>query len=328
MAKKRSQNRGSAQYDEASAPTNAPALFGNGLGTDSRFRTASECVTLQTGHFGCRAIFHSPWSARIAEYLSSKEVVELELNVAKGWRGQDLSFLAALPGLLVFEIFSFGIQDISPIHTLHNLKKLGVTTYCLTELDFSAFPKLESCSLEWRPKAKSLFDCITLTDLFVNRYKGQDTASFAKLRNLESLGLYNASIKDLHGLSELKALRLLSLAALRGLSSLSGIENLTGLAELEMNTCRRINSIEQVRTLTNLRKLYLTNMGDIESLKPLENLNRLESVAFPQSTNIKDGDLWPLLRHKKLLRVAFQNRRHYSHLTAGDGKLIENMILP
>jgi hypothetical protein len=88
--------------------------------------------------------------------------VELELNHAKGWHGSDLSFLAEMPGLESFEIFDFKIKDIAPIHFLHNLKRFGITTYCSTEIKFSAFPRLESRGLEWRPKAASLFDCTTL----------------------------------------------------------------------------------------------------------------------------------------------------------------------
>ena len=81
-----------------------------------------------------------------------------------------------LPGLKSFEIFDFNIRDIQPIHHLHKLRRLGVTTYCSTRIDFTVFPELENCGLEWRPKAISLFECVTLKGLFVNRYSGKDNA--------------------------------------------------------------------------------------------------------------------------------------------------------
>jgi hypothetical protein len=224
-----------------------------------------------------------------------------------------LSFLAALPGLKSFEIFDFKIRNIEPIHRLHNVRSLGVTTYCSTGIDFSAFPELVSCGLEWRPKAASLFECVTLKELFVNRYSGKDTAPFAKLVNLESLGVLNAPTQSLHGLRALTKLRSLRLANLKRLVSLAGIEELLNLEELEIHTCRGIRSVKQVGTLLRLKKLHLNNDGDIESLKPLERLNGLESVVFYESTNVVDGDLSPLLRQKNLSRVSFQNRRHYSH---------------
>jgi hypothetical protein len=97
-------------------------------------------ITLENGAHGRRAVLNTAWFDHFGEYLARNEVVELELNSAKGWRGETLSFLAELPGLRSFEIFDFGIRDIKEIHHLRKLKKLGVTTYCTTAIDFSAFP--------------------------------------------------------------------------------------------------------------------------------------------------------------------------------------------
>ena len=63
-------------------------------------------------------------------------------------------FLVELPHLVSFQIFESRISDVTPIHSLHALKTLGVMTYCTTEINFRAFADLEDCSLEWRPKAQ------------------------------------------------------------------------------------------------------------------------------------------------------------------------------
>jgi hypothetical protein len=270
-------------------------------------------ITLENGIYGRRAVLNSGWADVMTAYFSSNRIVELELNQAKGWKGDNLSFLSRLPDLKLFEIFDFNIKDIAPIHSLRGLRRLGVTTYCSTEIHFSAFPYLESCGLEWRPKAALLFDCKTLKDLFINRYSGKGVASFAKLTNLESLAILNAPVENLLGFGTLKKLRSLRLANLRRLTSLAGIEQLTSLEELEIHTCRAITSITGVEYLSRLKKLHLNNDGKIASLKPLEKLTILESVLFYESTNIVDGDLSPLMRLKNLVRVSFQNRRHYSH---------------
>jgi hypothetical protein len=159
----------------------------------------------------------------------------------------------------------------------------------------------------------SLFECVTLKDLFVNRYSGKSTEPFAGLVNLESLAILNAPLENLDGLVALKRLRFLRLANLKRLASLAGNEKLANLEDLEIHTCRAIRSINEIGCLLQLKRLALSNDGDIESLKPLENSSGLESVLFYESTNIVDGDLSPLLREKALARVSFQNRRHYSH---------------
>jgi hypothetical protein len=271
-------------------------------------------VKLEDGEYGRRAVITSTWRSEMSRYLLANDVLELELNYAKGWRGNDLSFLKELPQLQAFKIIDhFGLPDADPIHYLHELRALDVQTYCKTPIRFSEFPQLEDCGLEWRPKCESLFSCTTLKKLFVNCYKKKNVDSFSNLVNLEWLAILNAPVHNLRGLTPLKRLKYLRLANLRQLTSLAGIEELTGLEELNIDTCRRIGSIDEVRSLSQLRRLHLGNSGEIESLKPLEKVSGLESVTFVESTNIHDGDISPLTRQKNLSRVSFQNRRHYSH---------------
>jgi len=270
-------------------------------------------VSIESGAYGLRAVLTSAWSEAIGRYLQEKAVAEIELNHAKGWRGDTLAFLSAFPRLRSLKIIDLTISSVEPIHVLRELRALEVITYCKTELQFAAFPYLEECALEWRPKATSLFDCGTLKKLFVNRYSGKDVEPFGRLKRLVSLAILNAPVETLHGLLKLSDLRSLRLGNLKRLTSLAGIEGLAALEELEIHTCRAVTSIDEVSHLLRLRKLHLNNDGAIASLKPLENFDGLESVLFYESTNIVDGDLAPLMRQKNLARVSFQNRRHYSH---------------
>jgi Leucine-rich repeat (LRR) protein len=270
-------------------------------------------IQFETGEYGLKAVLTSDWSSEMKSYLLNKNIVEIELNAGKGWHGSDLSFLAELPHLQSLKILDLKVSSVDPIHYLHGLKELEIITYCKTEIRFSEFPQLEVCALEWRPKANSLFNCLSLKKLFVNSYKGKDASAFANLLNLESLAILNAPVENLQGLKALNKLRFLRLAGLKRLTSLDGIECLSNLEELEIHTCRSISSISQISNLKHLRKLYLSNDSNIDSLKPIVELEELESITFIESTNIVDGDLTPLLNKKKLSRVSFQNRRHYSH---------------
>ncbi len=270
-------------------------------------------VQLENGKYGLRAVATSAWSDEITDLLLRRGVEELELNNAKGWRGDNVSFLAKLPRLEALTIIDLNIRSVAPIHFLSELRALEVITYCRTELRFSTFPRLEECALGWRPKASSLFGCATLKKLFVDGYDGKSADPFGKLFGLESLAILNSPLVDVRGLASLGNLRSLRLANLRRLSSLAGIERLRRLEELEIHTCRSIGSIDEIGALSQLRALNLSNDGGISSLKPLEKLMKLESILFYESTNILDGDLSPLLDGKHLARVSFQNRRHYSH---------------
>ena len=106
--------------------------------------STDDVITFENGKYGRRAILRGPWSDQIIGYLAGNNVVELELNQGKGWAGTDIRFLAELPGLKSFEICDFNIQDIEPIHSLRKLKRLGVTTYCSTGIDFGIFPNVKA----------------------------------------------------------------------------------------------------------------------------------------------------------------------------------------
>lgn len=270
-------------------------------------------VMLQNGEYGLRAILTAAWSDEIAAYLLEKDILELELNMGKGWRGTDISFVRSFPRLQSLWILYLPLSSVEPIHSLHELRDLDVSTYCRSEIRFTEFPYLERCALEWRPRATSLFKAVTLKRLFVNGYKAKDVDSFSALMNLEDLQILNAPVTNIYGLNKLVLLKKLRLAGLRCLTSLEGIEELIGLEELQIQTCRRITSIEPLARLKNLRRLFLDTGGSINSLKPIDNLNRLEIVTFAGSTIIVDGDISPLTRQKNLQVAAYKNRRHYSH---------------
>ena len=205
-----------------------------------------------------------------------------------------MSFLLfAVPHLEAFEIIDWKIDDITPIHYLPKLKSLKVSTYCKTEIDFLRFPDLEECSLQWRAKAKSLFKCKDLRTLFLNRYTGQDTASFSGLVGLQSLSLANSPVRDLDGLRTLKRLSFLGLYRLRKLESISGLSDLTSLETLELNVCRRVRNIDGIVKLHRLKRLELCDDGDLDSLAGIESLQSLESFFFDGSTNIVNGDYLP-----------------------------------
>jgi Leucine-rich repeat (LRR) protein len=270
-------------------------------------------LRLEDGAYGLRAVATGRWSDDLTRWAIDQGVSELELNDGKGGCGSDIRFLSDLSELRAFKIIDLRIQDVAPIHRLGKLLALEVITYCRTPIDFDAFPALEQCNVEWRPRTESLFRRSTLKRLCVNRYAGRDVSPFGQLTALDSLSILTAPIHDLKGLGSLMKLRHLRLGNLRRLTSLSGPEQLVNIEELEIHTCRAIRSIEEIGQLTNLRRLSLSNDGEIDSLRPLAYLVSLESLVFYESTNVVDGDLSPLLGLKNLSNVAFQNRRHYSH---------------
>ena len=269
--------------------------------------------TIEDGIYGRRAVLKSEWEKGAEQVLLQNGVVELELNSSKGWRGNDISFVKSLPDLRAFSIIDLKIPSVDPVHFLQRLRKIEIITYCKTKIDFSSFPLLEDCAIEWRNGASSLFSCKTIRILFINRYNEKDASNFSKLIDLENLTILNSSIISLEGLSSLNRLRVLRIGNLRNLTSLSGIEKLKHLEELEIQKCNKITEIKELAELPRLRSVAMNDSGAIESIRPLAKTESLETLLFYGTTNILDGDLSPLKNLKRLSNVSYQNRRHYSH---------------
>lgn len=268
---------------------------------------------LEPGKFGEKLVLTGEWDDRLIGLMLERSCTELEINCARGFRGPDIAFLARVPFLTSLVLIAYHLADVAPIHSLHNLRAIDIGTRPEKgEVDFSQFPMLEDCGLEWRPKARSLFGCRSLRRLWLNKYSGHDCSAFRELSRIEDLYLASAPLYTIRELSVLTSLRTLGLYYLRKLASVEGVEGLAGLEVLDVENCRLISSIEPVRGLTRLRRLTVADCGDIQTLEPLNGLPQLEWFLAWGSTSIVDGDLTPLTRLPRLVNVALMNRRHYS----------------
>lgn len=268
---------------------------------------------IESSSYGKRLVVTSNWTDNMVAVIQQNNITDLYLNYAHGWKGSDLNFLKLLPSLKAFTIIDWAIDNIAPIHNLHELLYIEIGTYCKTPVDFSNFPHLQVCRFEWRPKSDSIFNCTMLAELFLNRYKGKSSKAFSNLINLQSLSIASSALAEINYLKNLNKLNFLGLYELKKLSSLTGIEDLVNLNILEITGCIQINSLEPVKNLKTLERLHIINSERIDSLSPVGNLPRLQELIFYESTNVVDGDLTYIFKLDNLKKVAFQNRRHYTH---------------
>lgn|SRR5579863_41733 len=277
-----------------------------------RDATTHAGFTVERGRTGSRLVVNGPWRPAIGEYMRRERIYELTLNYVCGWDGGGIGFLETLPFLTAFSIVG-AIDDISPVHALHELRVLEIRTSARTAIDFSCFPDLADAVIDWTKGSDSLFGCVSLRRLYLDRYRGGASAPFAGLVNLKSLSIVSSPLQEVVALGELRNLTFLGLYYLSKLTSLRGIDRLTGLRRLDIQACRRLTSIAEVADLRQLQWLFLTDDGRIASLKPIVGLADLEFVIFCGTTIIDDGDMSPLNTLPRLRSTAFMNRRHYSH---------------
>jgi hypothetical protein len=66
-----------------------------------------------------------------------------------------------------------------------------------------------------------------------------------------------------------------------------------------------------IKSLSGIEVLRLNECGEIEDLEFLYDFPHLIDFRFV-NTNVRSGDLSPLLKHKTLKSVGFMDKRHYS----------------
>lgn len=175
----------------------------------------------------------------------------INLNYIKNWRTdlEPLRNLQAIKCLTVNDYPPSMTYDYSAIHTLRQLSHLSINTTDKKEIDFSVFPHLKSVTLAWRPKAKTIFDCIQLRELFLGRYTERDLREVGRLKNLKYLRINTGSIISLNGISQIKGLEELWLMQATNLEDVYDILTLKNIKRLRIDNCNRVKNINSVKMM-------------------------------------------------------------------------------
>ncbi len=266
---------------------------------------------LEASMAGIRIVPRGPWNDQMSRALIANNVSEIELNYAKGWIGEDVEFLREFPALKGLMILDFNIKNIGAVNALSNLEFLEIRTYCKTSIDFTRFPALKSCFLQWRRGSESIFECSTLESLRVHGYPAKTTDQFSNLSNLQLLSIANGGTQSLGGLAHLNRLEELHLYNLSKLDDLNGLQTIKSLTKLDIKGCRKFCDVSNLASLGNLMWLGLSDCGRIKSIRPICGLPNLVQFYFYGTTVILDGAISCLLEMPKLEDCSFANRRAY-----------------
>jgi hypothetical protein len=179
----------------------------------------------------------------------------INLNYIRNWRTdlEPLRNSQTIKCLAVNDYPPSMQYDYSAVQTLTNLQHLSINTTDKKEIDFSAFPLLTSVALTWRPKAKSLFQCVQLQRLFLNRYNGQDLHELSQLINLKFLRINLGSVRSLKGLEKIAGLEELMLMQVTKLEDIDDLLTLKHLKRLRIDNCKRVKNINEVKAMKILK---------------------------------------------------------------------------
>ncbi|SEW53184.1 leucine-rich repeat domain-containing protein [Chitinophaga arvensicola] len=252
-------------------------------------------------------------SDRLQEYLdhaSSKNIKAIYLSNYEGYRLTHLDFFRQYD---FFTDVTIHVEacDVSPIHSLRNLKKLNISNEKQV-IDLTQFSHLEECSIDWNNKIIGLdtVNPIKYLKLWKFRPSSGDFTVLAGCQQTEILEITESNIESFKGINALTSLIQFEAYYLSRLEYLDGLE--TGVPQLStliLEYSRKLKGYDTVLgQLSHLEKLILGDCGPLTSINFVHNLPRLSFFSFV-GTNILDGDISPA---ERLTYVGFNNKRHYN----------------
>src|SRR5258708_2627860 len=92
-----------------------------------------------------------PWHKSLERIIKERNIMQLQLWYADGWRGPDLEFLERVPRLEGLYIWDQSGLDVSGVRFLTKLKRLYVMIWNKPSrpIPFDKLTMLESCEMEW-----------------------------------------------------------------------------------------------------------------------------------------------------------------------------------
>ena len=186
-----------------------------------------------------------------ATFINQGNADGINLNYIKNWPLdlEALRDLNTIKSIIVNDYPTSSEYDYSAIHSMGNLEHISINTTDRKEISFSSWPKLNSVALMWRPKAKTLFDCVNLQRLFIGQYTGKDLTEISKLKQLWYLRINTGSVTSLQGLSQIGELNELQLMQITKLKDIDDILKLTKLKRLRIDNCKQIQNIESIKKM-------------------------------------------------------------------------------
>lgn len=282
-------------------------------------------------------------SIQFASPLTDKEIELLELVVFSkrpdislrvyGHYGEtcDLSFIQRIPSLRrISADCLMDAKGIEVVTQLENLEHLGVGIFNLDNFDFldEINPNLTELYLHQtrskKPKINSIQRFENLEYLYLEgQQKGIEEVSNLKklkkivlrsistnnidyLKNLEhlwSVDIKLGGIKDLNGLTSLKALKYLELWQVRDLADLSFISKLETIQNLFIQSLKQLNKLPDFTNNKQLKRISLENLKGLTDLTSLKNAPVLKEFIYVLAENQEPENLFPVLQNPAVEKV-------------------------
>lgn len=259
-------------------------------------------------------VVKSTWLDTLSSIISRKNVKAWFLNIELGWRCKRYSFLRDIPKILELDIVDSHSQGIEGVEYQDELVDLGLNLPNAYSIDFRKLRKLRILFLYGRKQNRTLYECSSLEELYIDEMKLGDDHELSRLVNLRKLTIGNSNLTDFSFLQSLSKLEKLTLLNCENLKSLSMVGALPGLKHLHVAGMKDVGDLDFVHHLKNLEILVVED-AIVVSIVPVSGLDSLKAALaiFGRNSRISDGNLEPISHLQNLSMLNIPNRRHYNY---------------
>lgn len=256
------------------------------------------------------------------------ETTELRIDLSN-YEKDNLDFLFALKKLktLRIGINTKTVKNVEGIYSLNNLKALGLVTSG-PKINVAKISTLEDLSFHWDNKRiEGVSNLPNLKELSIEFFnaKSKEFEELPSNNNITKLKLLRGNQNTFLRFPHFKNLERLETDYYNKLEKLEGIGKLSpSLKSLQIENSKKVNDHDIISKLKNIEILNLWSCGSIKNLEFISNLKYLKRFNFYNS-DVKNGDLTPILLHPKLEYIGFNNKKHYSHKIDEIQKELEKM---
>lgn len=241
----------------------------------------------------------------ISAVSSLKNLEEFQIA---GCNVTNFTPLSNLKNIKSLKIFDSKIDDIAPILSLKQLKKLVIDNYLEKDiiLQISTFTNLEDLTLQYlkaddltpfsslsKLKSLNIWYCENITDL----------SPLINLKNLETLSITKApllsNLEPIYQISTIKYLSFSNLDKLKDISPIAGLYNITNLS---ISNCKILIDISPISSLSTLLGLKINSCESIKDISPITNLNYLKILDIQNCISIDDYSPLDSLSATKIIR--------------------------
>jgi hypothetical protein len=266
-------------------------------------------------------VLKSNWSSSYEAVIKENNISTIRLSFSNGWTDLDLSFLKNIHALKGIEIYSWKVNDLTPLYNLQNLIFIGIQADIKKKFELSKFSKLKILKIFWNDKVKQLYDCLNLEHINVVNFPYESFTAISNLSKLIRIQITSKKFSSTEGISKFRVLEDLDTHDCKKLNSFVELNKVKGLRKLQLSNCPNISDIDAVGELNNLELLIMENCGKIKNINCLRNCGNLKRLLLIGTTSVKDGDLSVIEKLPKLKDVRLSEQKHYN-LTRGQIKKI------